>query len=332
VFVTPEYFDAIIPTISFDLSALTGPEIAHSILDVVQVNSYYAHDIDWEKLHSQADELESPDDVAGFINAGILRALRAAGDNHSFLMPDINPRAGGGTPFTGGFPSGEMRGDLGYIEIPSGALPGDMVPYIETGIDVVAELAPQSCGWIVDLRGNTGGSVPIMVHPLLPFFPDGRLFGFEDASGEESWVLREGDRMVMDEGNGAFQFGPPAETPLPELANPDAPIAVLIGADTISAGEYTLLTLSGRDNTRSFGQSTGGYTTGNAVFPMLDGTALALAGAAALDVDGNVYTGAIKPDEPIFSQARGGAQGQDDTILAAEKWLLEQPACQDAAD
>jgi carboxyl-terminal processing protease len=328
VFATPEHFDAIVSTVSFHVGGLSASQIVHSVLDVVEVNSYYADGVDWEGLHAAANELGPMGEAGRFIEFELLPALRAEGDNHSFLMPNIDPGRGGSWPSGVEVPSGEMRGSLGYIEIPSGALPGEMVPYVEAGIEVVTDLAPQACGWIIDLRGNTGGSVPIMVHPLLPFFPEGRLFGFEGGSGEESWILREGDRLVTDNG---IQYGPMVDTPLPELPNPDAPIAVLISDDTGSAGEYTLLTLMGRETTRTFGQSTGGYTTGNAGFTMLDGSMLALAGAAAMDVHGNVYTGKVEPDERIMSQSRGGgAQGNDDTILAAEAWLLSQPACQDA--
>src|SRR5690606_19399768 len=90
--------------------------------------------------------------------------------------------------------------------------------------------------------------------------------------------------------------------------------------------------LTSRPNTRTFGQPTGGYTTGNVGLSLLDGSTLGLAGAAALDTDGNVYTGRIQPDEWNASRARvGAAQAMDGTIVAAEKWLLEQPGCQEAA-
>lgn len=83
-------------------------------------------------------------------------------------------------------------------------------------------------------------------------------------------------------------------------------------------------------NIRTFGQPTAGFTVGNQGLPLLDGTGLALASGASIDTEGNVYTGPIDPDMEIRSRARGHALSNDDTIVAATEWLLQQPACHDA--
>lgn len=74
-----------------------------------------------------------------------------------------------------------------------------------------------------------------------------------------------------------------------------------------------------------FGQSTGGFTTGNSVFPLLDGSILMIESDVSLDADGNAHTGPIEPDVKVMSRASGGAHSSDETIVTAEAWLLDGP-------
>lgn len=330
VFSTPDHLDQILSTVSFDLSNLTGPQIAHSLLDTVEVHAFHNEEVAWDELRAAADDVASPDAVSLFISNTLIPALRQAGDRHSFLRPDISLESG--RNMFPGPPSGEMRGKLGYIEIPSGALLPDELAYIEGGLHAVMELEPHACGWIIDLRDNVGGTVTIMLQSLLPFFPQGRMFGAVDAAGNQEWVERDGNQMVVRSADLVSPFLAAPDIPFPDLANPDTPIAVLIGPRTTSAGELTLVALNGLENARSFGQPTAGVPTFNIALTLIDGTTLGLEVRASIDTAGNVYTGKIQPDEWVTSQSRGGdAQGKDGTIVAAEQWLLSQPACQDVA-
>jgi hypothetical protein len=330
IFSTPEHLDEILSTVSFDLSDLTGPEITHSLLDTVEVHAFHNQGVKWDELRAAADDVASPNAVSPFNSNRLLAALSQAGDRHSFLRPEITLESG--RNMFPGPPSGEMRGPLGYIEIPAGAPLPDELAYIEGGIDTVIELEPQACGWIIDLRDNVGGTVSIMLQPLLPFFPQGSMFGAVDAAGNREWIERDGNHMVVRSGDLVSPYLAATDMPFPDVANPHAPIAVLIGPGTTSAGELTLVALHGRENTRSFGQPTAGVPTFNIALPLLDGATLGLEVRASIDTDGNVYTGKLQPDEWVTSQSKGGdAQGKDGTIVAAEKWLLEQPACQDIA-
>lgn len=323
-----DHFHDVLSTVSFDLSALTGPEIAHVILDYAEANSFYTDDIDWGSLRAEANALasDSPGRIPIFVNWHLIPALRAAGDNHSFLLPVLaNGTANEG--FLDGFPSGQPRGSLGYLNLPSGALQRDAQAYVEAGLDTITDLdATNVCGWIVDLRGNYGGRASIMLQVLAPFFPEGNIVGFMAASGEEHWVTREGDQILYE----GETYGAPGMGRVPVLSNAEAPIAVLVGSQTTSAGEITLIGLMSLPNTRTFGQPTAGFTVGNQVLPLLDGTGLALASGASIDPEGNVFTGPIDPDVEIRSLARGHALSNDDTIVAATEWLLQQPTCHDA--
>ncbi len=331
VYGTPEHLDDILSTVSFDLSDLTGPQIAHDVLDIAEANALYGDEIDWAALREAADDVESPNDVSTFLSRDLVLALNDAGDNHSFLWPPVTGEVSTG-PFSVAVPTGAMRGQLGYINIPAGTTPDNQEAYVDAGLSIIADLdAAGACGWIVDLRDNTGGQPAVMFQSLLPFFPKGSLAGILDASGETTWIARYGDLLVLDHNEVSIPYTRRTGDALPVVTNPDAPIAVLISRDTSSAAEYTLLALMTRSTTRTFGQPTGGFTTGTTVYPMLDGSTLALTSSMLVDINGTKHTGPIQPDERIISQARSGHDGIDDTITTAEAWLLEQPACQDAA-
>lgn len=327
---TPEHFDDILRTISFDLSGLSGPEIAHSILDLAEAHSLYRDMVDWDELRATADGVQSPGDVSPFIERSVIRTLAQVGDNHSFLLPPFDSEEE--NPFFEGTPSGEMRVPLGYINVPSVIGAASQDAYITGAHTTIAGLESQACGWIIDLRENFGGTTPTMIYALLPLLPEGDLYGSVYPSGTESWFGRQGDMLVYTSDDMTTPLALDVDVPFPSIENPDAPIAVLVGPRTMSAAEWTTIALSGRDNTRSFGQPTAGLTTGQYGIAMLDGSTLMLTTNAAIDTDGNVYTGKLQPDEWVTSQSRGGdAQGNDGTIVAAEKWLLSQPACQDVA-
>lgn len=188
-----DHFHDVLSTVSFDLSALTGPEIAHAILDYAEGNSFYTEDIDWDSLRAEANALASPGSISIFVHWHLIPALRAAGDNHSFLLP-VLANGPADESSVDRFPSGQPRGNLGYLNLPSGALPRDEQPYVEAGLDAITGLDAQNvCGWIIDLRENYRGSLSIMLQALAPFFPEGNIVGFVTASGEENWVTRKGN-------------------------------------------------------------------------------------------------------------------------------------------
>ncbi|MFE3969703.1 S41 family peptidase [Stenotrophomonas sp. YIM B13575] len=175
------------------------------------------------------------------------------------------------------------------------------------------------CGWIVDLRDNTGGNMwPMLlgVAPLLRTSAMGieDVGSFETADGPVRWQttasgVRMGEATRLD-------FGQPGY--LPSLVG--APVAVLTGPRTASSGEATVLAFRGRAQTRSFGQPTAGVSTANVVRRLVDGSALVLTTSVMRDRNGDGDGRKIAPDQATVGDAA--------TVAAAEAWLLAQPACQ----
>jgi len=174
------------------------------------------------------------------------------------------------------------------------------------------------CGWIVDLRGNTGGNMwPMLLGmaPLLRITKDGEetVGSFATAEGPSPWQstpsgVRLGTRVVVDLGAPGYR-----------LKHVGAPVAVLTGPRTASSGEATVLALRGRPQTRSFGEPTAGVSTANVVRPLVDGSSLVLTTSVMQDRTGKGDGLKITPDQRTHSDTA--------TVAAAQAWLLAQPAC-----
>jgi carboxyl-terminal processing protease len=180
--------------------------------------------------------------------------------------------------------------------------------YVVTGRKLLLGLRQQgACGYMVDLRSDGGGNMWPMLNTLTGLFDDGVLGRFEMADGrKENWVRR----------NGAIDTEAATATAKPSPSSAVVPVAVLIGPQTASAGEFTAMALAGRSKTRFFGAPTSGYVTANAPIPMSDGAMIAMTTGWGLDRTGKRYEDAIIPDEPA---AQGGP-----TVDAALQWLKAQ--------
>lgn len=167
------------------------------------------------------------------------------------------------------------------------------------------------CGWIVDLRGNTGGNMWPMINGLDPLLGEAPFGQFVTARRAVTYWGRLRGAVVP-----APEIGrdPPAFT----LRGAALPVAVLIDGRTMSSGEMIAIAFVGRPASRSFGAPTGGYTTGNRIVPLSDGATLILTGTFIRDRTGHDYDGRIAPDEAVDP-----AQAE----AAAIAWLSAQPAC-----
>src|SRR5262249_32607620 len=117
-------------------------------------------------------------------------------------------------------------------------------------------VADASCGWILDLRNNTGGNMWPMLAGLRPFLGDGPLGAFHGPSiSASSW--RATAVVAVD-----------VPATLRSLEN--ASIAVLTGPRTLSSGEAVAIAFRGRQRARAFGQPTGGASTSNASYVLPD--------------------------------------------------------------
>lgn len=119
---------------------------------------------------------------------------------------------------------------------------------------------------------------------------------FLDGTTQKHWAYREGGVW-----NGQAHVLGSRHTRY-ALRDPHAPVAVLVGPRTGSAGEAITLALRGRPATRSFGQPTAGYATANMSPTLVDGSRLLL--TMALMVDDGADAGPHRPGRWRTDHAR----------------------------
>jgi len=188
----------------------------------------------------------------------------------------------------------------------------------------VIRAADQSaaCGWIVDLRQNTGGNMWTFLAAVGPILGPGELGGFEYRDGRrEGWSYQDGEVRWNGERRTESEVEGAVYTMTPR------PVALLISPGTVQAGETTVVAFLGRPETRLFGERTAGAPFLADHTTLSDGAELFVSGARSYGRTGAIYDGPIAPDERVaIDWTRLG--GDDDPVIqAALAWLQTQPAC-----
>ncbi len=212
---------------------------------------------------------------------------------------------------------------LGFVDLPGATGSStDEKQFVQQGIDGIRETdASPRCGWILDLRRNTGGFGTTMLAGVAPLYGDGTFAGLINAQESVQWMSIKGASVLLD---GRVQVTGPTVV---KLANPNAPIAVLTGQSTASAAELAVVGLAGRGGVRVFGEPTVGVTSGNLGRSYPDGSFVAVTNVYDVDRLGRVYDGPLQPDETVKTDwSKFGTPG-DPVVVAASTWLKAQPAC-----
>ena len=202
-----------------------------------------------------------------------------------------------------------IGGDLGYVLLPGTGGGNGFVQAVRTGIAKAD--GPDVCGWIVDLRRNTGGAMWPMFQALRAIIGESPAGSFVDESGAHApWVYPQD-----------------ADGPVTPLSHPQGPIAVLTSRLTAGAAEAIVVAFHGRAETRTFGEATWGTPTSTQSYALVDGAMLQLTEAFDADRTGFEYHSRIAPDQPMpIDWARLGAP-DDPMVVAAGTWLRTQAGC-----
>jgi C-terminal processing protease CtpA/Prc len=268
----------------------------------------------------------------------LARALRSV-DSHSFLLPPPDKMAaltGGMMPsapqpgrrpaaaLEAGTPSdGLLDGRIGVVVVPphSGRNRPTYVDSLQTRIGALDSAG--ACGWVVDLRENTGGNMWPMLAGVGPLLGAEVVGAFTNGPPGVGWHYRDGRSWLGDSTLPAEVSGW-GRTPPHRVRNAAAPVALLVGRATASSGEMTLLAFLGRPHVRSFGDSTAGYTSANTNVPLRDGATLIVTSSYPRDRLGRTYPLTVSPDELVPPR---DSAGSDAPLRRAAAWLRQQPAC-----
>lgn len=300
--------------------SVAAREYLTKALDLIQTNALNTERVDWPTVRARAFDTASRAQSPAETYSAIQAVITGLGDHHSSFRPSepaaaFEQRVAAASPPPAG---AIIDGRLAHIVVPQ-FLSGDpaVVAGYATALQTIVRTldSPTTCGWIIDLRQNSGGNMWPMLAGLGPLLGTGALGSF---------VGRGGESAIWSYDNGAARVGPREMVRVSDapyrLRNAMMPIAVLIGARTASSGEAIAIAFRGSPNTRSFGQRTRGLTTANGTFTLSDGAAIVLTQAVDADRSGQVYEEGLAPD--ALTDA-----AEDGVPTAARRWLLDQPAC-----
>ena len=293
--------------------ATAAKAVLDEALTITRKHSLHRNEVAWPVVEPQVRAMAGGAQKSAEVYPAVRYLLASLGDRHSFLMPPAQTtafRSGGAqnpVPEIRAVPPGvgaiTMRGYSG----------GDQAAakrYTEAAhASMLAALPGAPCGWVVDLRQNTGGNMWPMLAALKPFLGNAPLGTFESPTGS-SPPWKAGQAVGVE---------PPAALAGLERAW----VAVLTGPKTTSSGEAVTIAFKGRDNTRSFGLPTNGLSTANETFPLPDGAMILLTTAIEADRTGRRYGGQVEPDERHDSAGTDA----DAAMAAATAWLQKAPGC-----
>lgn len=305
------------PTVAIDpIAYLT------QALDFIEQNALYAERIDWLAERADALERAANADTPADTYPIIVSTLSSLGDNHSsFRTPDqaaTNAQDSSLAPT----PEGERIGDVGYLIVPENPI-SDMdylQRYADAGLNLIIEIDQSpTCGWIIDLRENTGGGL-YMVAAIEPLLDEGEVgMSVYESGRRKPWVIQDGAlHYEGDPISASLQY---------DLKQADAPVAVIMSRYTASAGEAVVIAFIGQADARSFGEGTHGVPTVNDGLQMPDGAQIILTQGWMADRSGQTYDGQLQPDQPVDRVWVTQPQAQDNALQAALAWLREEYGC-----
>jgi len=273
------------------------------LVTLMETNSINRSRINWSDFREQVlARAQNAQSIAEAYPA-ISLALGLLDDHHSFYTTP----SGSGI----GNPSGlrclapavanpVAPADIGYVRVAS--FGGSDAAAIRTFADSVQDQirgADRSdlVGWIVDLRGNTGGNMWPMLAGVGPVLGSGVAgYFFSPANSSSAWTYANGTAAV----NGAAQA---SVSNAYAVTRPSPRVAVLTDGLVASSGEAIAIAFRARPNTRSFGAATCGLSTANGSFRLSDGAMLFLTTAQMADRSGMAYGSSIAPDESLSGDA-----------------------------
>ena len=171
-------------------------------LDIIQENALYRDKVDWAVTRKQAHAMIKDATDVEATHPAIQFALNALGDNHSFVMtkdqmkdwrsgPDPEAEQDDGdvlekpsskdteapeTDSEFGIRSRLLEGDIGYVVVPhlGSGNPEVCRDFATEVYESIRTLDEEGVlGWVVDLRGNTGGNCWPMLAGASPILGEG---------------------------------------------------------------------------------------------------------------------------------------------------------------
>ncbi len=213
--------------------------------------------------------------------------------------------------------------NFGYVVLPRcSAKDNDgLLLYAADVRRILTDLSAQNPkGWIVDLRGNTGGNMWPMLIGIGPVLGEGNVGSFVAADGTINWFYQDGKTGTRNAAG--LETVSLSLDDAPVRVTPSAPVAVLVDSSTASSAEAITIAFHGRPDTRFFGSHTAGKSTAVQPFKMDDGAELYLTTAIDADRSGKAFPEGLTPDQvfPVHRHYAAGQQGPGCARRANAGW------------
>jgi hypothetical protein len=295
-------------------AAGVSSDYINGLLDVMQEHSVNRARLDWTAFRAQVIQRAQGAQTIPDLYPAISLALGLLDDHHSSYSTTSgtylrNPTAPSCTAAPA--PSPEIPADIGYVRIPScSGTPAGADAACAEGIEqqIRSRDTAELVGWIVDLRGNGGGTMWPMIAGVGPVLGNG-VAGYFAQTGDRplGWGYQS-DGWVFNGTSVVIRTSAPYT-----LISPAPRVAVLTDTAVASSGEALAVAFRARPNTRSFGSATCGLSTANQRFNLSDGATLFLTVAVLADRTLTPYGGALVPDESV--------PGDVEAVQRASAWL-----------
>ncbi|MBL8877671.1 MAG: hypothetical protein JNG88_01010 [Phycisphaerales bacterium] len=331
-------------------NAAVGPARAlfREAINVLSTRPLGCDRVDWLRVAAELEITVAPDAPLAAAYPLIQNAVSRLGDPHSRFLPPSQPVPAAtpqpaGTTASRSDSSNTTRGEIPHVpsarmldkEIAYVVVPlctaADRTSLLEYAATLRREIAQAALakprGWLVELRFNGGGNCWPMLLGLWPLLGDGVQVTGVAADGEITRIGCDANASWLDRDNQPRYEQLRLDPSPTDVLVRSAPMAVLIGPWTMSAGEMVAIAFRGKARTRLFGEHTGGYTTTTTEFPLSDGSMLVVSVETMGDRGGQRAPQRIPPDVPV--KIGDWPFVQDQVAQTAITWLLaesgEQP-------
>lgn len=268
----------------------------NDMVDIMEENSINRNAIDWNAFRAAVLEKAGAVQTVAEADAAVVHALELLNESTSFVVTVRNTTLSASVGCTADAPpTVPDDADIGYVQVPVYTSTGLQAAIFAKSLQgkVQTEDKTDLKGWIIDLRGNTGGNMWAMIAGVGPVLGEGIAGYFVDADGVKTAFQYVGGSMKYGEEsilNVSFPY---------TVVSGKIKIAVLVDEATASSGEAVVISFIGRDNVQIFGANTCGKSAGNQPYILKDGSVLYLTTALLADRNENLYNGQIVPNQAI---------------------------------
>jgi len=248
----------------------------YQILSLIEQNSIKKNEINWSDIKKEVKDSINTFKNTEDIYRAIRYTLKLINDRHSNLWTlkesnEIKWHSDSSTLLE----TRVIDGDIGYLKLNNGLECENekITDFYRTALrKVLLQIDSSSniSGWVIDLRDNSGGDVscetlglsPLFAQPLIGIFCNNK-HAFTNVVCTKSVLIVQGvrvDTLICDS----------------ILKNQHKKIAILVGKNTASAGEFLAIAFKFQNNTKIFGSKTYGATSSISFFDFTDTTKLVM--------------------------------------------------------